>query len=192
MEALAVGIFTRAREGEVACGDACLVKEEEGLISLALVDGIGHGEEASRAAGTALACMEANIYAGLEAIFRLCHQQLTGTRGAVAALCQVSRHQGFWQAAIVGNIFLQIMAAKSFIPLATAGILGYNYPRRLLSNKGPFHEGDLILMHSDGIKDGSVTPEWLRSTGLSLPELARQIGRKYGRRDDDVAVIVAR
>ncbi len=197
MEKLKVGVYTRAREGEIACGNACLVKRVEGVIFLAVGDGIGHGPEAARAAEIAIASMEASIEAsintGLVNIFQLCHRQLKGTRGAVAALCRVDRSQGLWQAAIVGNIHVKILTAKGIItPMATPGILGYNYPHQLLIAKGSYQEGDLFLIHSDGIQEGAVPLALLANYRLTTEELVRLIGEKYGRRDDDVAVIVAR
>lgn len=193
MEKLEVGVYTRAREGEMACGDACLVKKVEGVIFLAVGDGIGHGPEAARAVEIAIASIEASINTGLVNIFQLCHRELRGTRGAVAALCRVDRSQGLWQAAIVGNIHVKILTAKGIItPLATPGILGYNYPHQLLIAKGPYQEGDLFLIHSDGIQEGAVPLALLANYRLTTEELVRLIGEKYGRRDDDVAVIVAR
>ncbi|BCV21734.1 SpoIIE family protein phosphatase [Moorella sp. Hama-1] len=192
MEELEVGVYTRAREGEFTCGDACLVKDEAGIFNLAVVDGIGHGPEAARAAAAAIACLETGLDVGLENIFRRCHQRLMGTRGAVAALCRVDKKKGLWQAAVVGNILLQILAGKIVTPLTTPGILGYNYPRRLLIDRGPYQEGDLFLIHSDGIQEGAVSPAALVNSPLPPQELARLIGEEHGRRDDDVAVIVAR
>ncbi|WP_338825711.1 Phosphoserine phosphatase RsbX [Moorella thermoacetica] len=193
MEKLEVGVYTRAREGEIACGDACLVKRVEGVIFLAVGDGIGHGPEAARAAEIAIASMESSMNTELVNIFQLCHRELRGTRGAVAALCRVDRSQGLWQAAIVGNIHVKILTAKGIItPLATPGILGYNYPHQLLIAKGSYQEGDLFLIHSDGIQEGAVPLALLANYRLTAEELVRLIGEKYGRRDDDVAVIVAR
>lgn len=48
------GIFSRPKKERQISGDACIVQEGEGTILFGLIDGLGSGEEAARAASSPL------------------------------------------------------------------------------------------------------------------------------------------
>src|SRR5262250_323617 len=72
-----------AQRGERESGDhyVALATPDVGLV--AVVDGLGHGAEAARAAKTAVRALERGADRPLVQMLRDCHQQLTTTRGAV-------------------------------------------------------------------------------------------------------------
>src|SRR5262249_52459222 len=76
------------RSGEVYCGDAVFVRIEADRALFALLDGLGHGEGASRVAQRGLALL-AELPVGVDAVTALhaLNASLHGTRGAAATIC---------------------------------------------------------------------------------------------------------
>src|SRR5262245_39342500 len=72
-----------AQRGERESGDhyVALATQDVGLV--AVVDGLGHGIEAARAAKAAVRALERAVDRPLVQMIRDCHQQLSTTRGAV-------------------------------------------------------------------------------------------------------------
>src|SRR6266436_4610193 len=77
------GVASRALPGEMVCGDLHLIQPITDGVLAAVVDGLGHGDEASIAAKTAIAVLESNADEPLTALVKRCHVALTKTRGAV-------------------------------------------------------------------------------------------------------------
>jgi negative regulator of sigma-B (phosphoserine phosphatase) len=59
------GVASRALPGQAVCGDMHLIKPVGDGVLLAVVDGLGHGDEATVAAKTALASLEKDDQAPL-------------------------------------------------------------------------------------------------------------------------------
>ncbi len=73
-----------------ACGDAWAEAHGPGRAALLVVDGLGHGEEAARAAGAAVDAFRDHPWLHPAAQLRALHTALLGTRGAAAAVARPS------------------------------------------------------------------------------------------------------
>ena len=83
---LSWGGVSLAKDGEDASGDAWRVKSKGGDLSIFVVDGLGHGPMAARAAHAAIGVYDVGLgRADLDTITRL-HQALRPTRGAAASI----------------------------------------------------------------------------------------------------------
>ena len=70
---IAWGVARRALPGQVVCGDLHLIQPIRDGVLAAVVDGLGHGNEALAAAQTAIAVLERHAEAPLTALVNLCH-----------------------------------------------------------------------------------------------------------------------
>ena len=81
---------TRCRRGEATSGDLAVVTLlPEGAL-VAAIDGLGHGDEAARAARTAAEVVRESPSQDLVLLVERCHGALQGTRGAAISLAFVS------------------------------------------------------------------------------------------------------
>src|SRR5437867_3307681 len=83
---IAWGAAGRTLPEQSVSGDLYLVKPFTGGVLLAVVDGLGHGEEAATAANTAIAILERHSGEPLNGLVIRCHEALMRMRGAVMTL----------------------------------------------------------------------------------------------------------
>src|SRR4051812_29964090 len=80
------GTAGSALAGEVTSGDRGVFVAFPGGALVAVIDGLGHGEEAAKASIRAEQVLLAAPYAPVVELMQQCHEQLKGTRGAVISL----------------------------------------------------------------------------------------------------------
>lgn len=183
-----IEVITVPKEGETENGDAYFVSETEERITLAVIDGIGHGRDAHLASQTAVECLEKYCDRDPDYVVRKCHENLGTTRGAVLAIARITdceiRFSG------VGNIAAMGISAGGIGEshfTSMSGVIGRNL-KVVKTFSYPYCEGDTILMHSDGIRGLDIT-NYDISRGL------REIGEAIlsdHRVDDDSTILVAR
>lgn len=79
-------VATRALEERGASGDRHLVQPHPGGVLVAVVDGLGHGEEAAFAAERAAAVLKEYAHEPILSLLKRCHTALLETRGVVMTL----------------------------------------------------------------------------------------------------------
>jgi len=175
--------------GDEASGDAWASVTEGAATTVLLVDGLGHGLEASRAAAAAIAELRAGI--APEALLDRMHGAMRATRGAAAAIARIEPG-GRLRFAGVGNISAAIVHGTTAKSLASMnGTLGH----RVTRIQGYEHElpaGAALVMHSDGCQtswDLSAYPGILRRDPLVV---ASVLIRDFERGRDDVSAVIAR
>jgi len=185
------GVFSRPKQERKVSGDAHIVQEGEGSVLLGLIDGLGSGEEAAKAAGLARECVLANSSLPLLEILNQCHGCLRNTRGVVMGLLRVDLTAGQIRYAGVGNIGIFALTQDPFRPISYNGIVGYRLPR-VLEFVGAYHPGDTFVLFSDGVDIRFHGDEALVRREGDPQRLAEAVARAYGKDDDDVSVLVAR
>ncbi|MGH2567183.1 MAG: hypothetical protein ACRDGA_02510, partial [Bacteroidota bacterium] len=80
------GAATKALKGQTESGDRYLVKPVNVGYLVAVVDGLGHGDEAALAAEKAISTIDAYANESVMTILRRCHDHMRTTRGAVGSL----------------------------------------------------------------------------------------------------------
>ena len=192
MSRMELGIVHRPKPGHNISGDAYLVKEEEQVTLICLVDGLGSGEAAAEAAQAAIRCVEVNSTLPLSDIMAKCHQALRGTRGAVMALLRISFAESAMAFVGVGNIGVRVRSTAPIKPLSRNGIVGYRLPR-LQEFTYPYTPGDLLVLHTDGISSRFTLDGALGTQGAQdMQTLADEIARIFGKDNDDITVLVTR
>jgi hypothetical protein len=180
--------------GQEKSGDGCLVKCVNGSVILAVIDGLGHGDEAAAATKIAAEVIEANAGDDLVSLFKRTHEALRQSRGAVMSAALVNSTQATMAWLGVGNVagFLaranpETTPGKESL-LVRPGVLGGVLPM-LDACTVPLARGDTLAFATDGIQSGfdeEINP-------LELPkQTVARILAKYSTGNDDALVLVAR
>jgi len=186
------GAVAVPRHDELIGGDIWAVTALPTRVVCALVDGLGHGEPAFRAALAALGAYDAHTTEGPRSIIDAMHTVLRGERGAVAAVADISWQSGKVRYAGVGNVSGRIFAPGDSTGLVSLhGTLGQGAPT-IQEFEYDWPTGGLLLMHTDGIARSWVLDD---SPGLMRCDpvlIAGVIYRDHARRRDDASVLVVR
>jgi anti-sigma regulatory factor (Ser/Thr protein kinase) len=183
------------RAGEEVSGDAWAVAEGDGRTLLLVADGLGHGLHAADASRAAVRVFRANAGAAPVPILRATHQALRGTRGAAVAVAEVDRAARVLRYAGVGNIAGAVVSAAgggaSRSLVSHNGTVGHE-ARNFQEFTCPFHPGDLLVMHSDGLGSRWDLDAYPGLAGRDPALVAGVLYRDFQRGRDDVTVVVAR
>ncbi len=185
----AVGV-TRPMTGQDVCGDAYAIREDEGVLTLLLADGLGHGPLAAAASGEAVRAFRAAPAAGPVPLLTTVHRALSGTRGAAVAVARLEADQVRY--AGVGNIAGVVVdgtARRAMI--SHPGIVG-GQARTIRETAYPLPRGALVVMHSDGLTERQTLDRYPGLLGRSPLVTATVLLRDFGVRRDDASVVVAR
>jgi serine phosphatase RsbU (regulator of sigma subunit) len=186
------GIAEEALPGQQASGDHYLVKALPSGMLLAVVDGIGHGQDARHAAELAIKALDDLETGSLIPLLRCCQQKLQGTRGVVLSMAFFSAIDGTMTWLGVGNVEGVLLRAqgepRQEALLLRGGLVGAHLPP-ISASTVPVNCGDLLILATDGIR--SDFAERL-NTNASTQEIAQEIIEHFGRDTDDALVLVAR
>ena len=188
-------VCATALPGQMRSGDAFLVQQTGAGVLVAVVDGLGHGDEAADVAEQALASLRRTAELSLVRSLTACHDALRGSRGVVATLAVLDpdRSQLAWLA--VGNVDAVVLRRRNWgvrqsscAVALRAGVVGDRLP--------PLREGTVTMTAGDtliAVTDG-IFPSFVENVDLSLdtPTLARRLHQCYSRMTDDALVLVAR
>lgn len=187
-------VATRPLPGEVMSGDAYVVSSDGDRVTMAVIDGLGHGPNAAEAANRAVQTIRGLPGTGIEALFERCHQALGDSRGAAMTILQVGLTDGTMTWLGVGSVDAWILRrdlvgtviAETALPVG--GVVGHELPV-LLPRTLELRRGDVIIMVTDG-----VSSSWLQAVqpGQAPPTTAQRILDDHSRSGDDALVLSAR
>lgn len=185
--------------GETESGDHWLVELLPGAALVAVVDGLGHGVEASRAAQIAVKTLQTHASEYLSSLVRRCHEALRSTRGAAMSLASFHGSESTMTWLGVGNVEGALLRGRSsgegseHTPdreslILRSGVVGYQLPP-LRTTTVRVSPGDLLILTTDGIRRG-----FLQQLRVDLPvqTIADQILAQYARETDDSLVLTVR
>lgn len=180
--------------GESESGDAHLVQATRDGYLVAVVDGLGHGSAAAAAARAAIAALTRKPDEPVLGLVQLCHEALTGTRGAVLSVARVNvlHHSLTWIG--VGNVagLLWFAGASGRTAHATllpsAGIVGSELPR-LRAEVLALTPGDTLVFATDGVDEAFALAH---PNAASPQRLADAILADHAKGTDDALVLVGR
>jgi serine/threonine protein phosphatase PrpC len=185
------GAVCRPKEGQSISGDIYLVEPfaPHGL-QVAIIDGLGGGEEAARAARGADAIIRGRPEGEPLDLIRQAHTALHNTRGAVIGLLTLDTQARSATYVGVGNIGIHVQSASPIKPISKNGILGYRLPQ-LLKLTYSYNFGDTFVLYSDGISARFALEAQL-DLAQAPQALAELILSRYGKFNDDATVVVVR
>lgn len=191
-QAIAFGAATRSRRVFEENGDSFIMKQWEGHALIGVIDGLGHGPLAHRAAQTARQYIEQHYDQPLDRLFQGVGRACRTTRGVVMALAVFDGSQGKLRVASIGNIEMRLIGGnEAFRPVLRRGIVGFNAPDPVCTE----HAWDakrLLILHSDGV---AAHWDWndFKDLSAEAPDvIAQKLLRELAKPDDDATVIVAR
>lgn len=186
-------VISEALQGERECGDQYFIKELPEFTLLAVIDGLGHGDDAAHAAKKAIQTIDDHANEPIETVFKHCDEALHDTRGAAITIVQIDLKYNLSYMAI-GNVtgvcwrideMGKLMRQALFLE---GGIVGYRFPSQIHTKEVPMAPGDLLIMATDGIKIQFES----EAAKLETPEVvAQHIFDTYRNKSDDGLILVA-
>lgn len=185
------GVICIPIRGETVCGDDWNLHAAKGRYVLLVVDGLGHGPEAAAAALAAKDVVQRNALRTPAEQMDAVHGALRPTRGAAAAIVELSPWSEVGTFCGVGNIGCFVRSEGRTRHLASHnGILGHQV-RKVQEFSFPFPPNALLYAYSDGMNSrwdpGAYPGLENRPAALIAAVLYRDHAR--GRDDTTLAVI---
>jgi len=187
------GVAALAFSGESQSGDEYLVQPFSHGILVAVVDGLGHGADAARAARLAIQTLRENAGESVITLVRRCHLALQHSRGAVMSLAcfNVADSSMTWMG--IGNVGGLLIRADDSelrgreVLLMRSGVVGGILPA-LHASVIPVSGGDTLILTTDGVADG-----FYNQISINDPpqKIADRILSTHNKGTDDAMVLVA-
>ena len=188
------GVAAQALPGEATSGDRHVMQVFPSGALVAVIDGLGHGEEAATAAEIAVTTLIDHAQEPVITLLNRCHEELRGSRGVVMSMASFNAVEGTLTWSGVGNV--EGMLRRAGGPanasdeslLLRGGIVGIQLPP-LSASIIPVTPGDTLIFVTDGI-----TPGFPDKLNLQDPpqELADRILAQHSKGTDDALVLIAR
>ena len=187
-------VATKPLAGQAVSGDVHLVKEFDGGVLIAVIDGVGHGAAAMFAAQLAAEILERHAEQPLVRLMELCHEALTLTRGAAVTLAtiQASDNKLHWLS--VGNVEARLVRAAPTADPASEGVVmrqglvGGRLPA-LHAAEIELELGDVLVVVTDGIH-----PDFVRSVAprQKPKQIVQRVMQEHFKATDDALVLAIR
>ena len=188
------GVASLTMPGQSQSGDRYVVHPCLNGVMVAAIDGLGHGQEAARAADLAATILTKHAQESMIAIVKRCHAQLRATRGVVMSLAVINAVEGDLTWMGVGNVGGVVVRAEASVSprqeslLLRSGVLGNQLPS-LQASIIPIMRGDTLILVTDGIRSNFADVVRVSDP----PQLiANRILAEYSKALDDALVLVAR
>jgi negative regulator of sigma-B (phosphoserine phosphatase) len=187
-------VASRPLPGEQTSGDLHLVRPRSDGALVAVIDGLGHGSEATEAAKKAAETLNAHPEESIISLVQRSHAELRSTRGAAMTVALFNSGENIVTTLGIGNVEAIILranpasnpAAESV--LLRGGVVGYQLPA-LQASVFPLYPGDLMVFATDGIQ--SSFAERIRF-GESPQRMTERILEQDFRGIDDALVLAIR
>lgn len=185
------GAVCRAKQGQSISGDVYVVQEyAEGQALISIIDGLGGGIEAERAARLAAQLLEQYPDLPLQELIRRSHTALHSTRGAVIGILRLEQASSHATYVGIGNIGVQVYSRQPIKPISKNGILGFRMPS-LLELRYVYDPGDIFVLYSDGVSSSFAQDNKI-DIKQSPQRMAEQILVTYGKYTDDATVVAVK
>ncbi|WP_371925532.1 ATP-binding protein [Pseudomonas sp. ANT_J28] len=183
-----VGISQHSLHNDPACGDVWHLAFDGAHISALVIDGLGHGEEAERAARAGEKTFALSPFASPMLLLEDIHQAMIGTRGGALAIAQFDGdHVKFVG---IGNIGACLIAPDKSRGLAShPGIVGGQYRKAQPFDYAQVN-GHLLIMYSDGLQTRWNLQDYPGLVHRHPAVIAAILHRDFCRGRDDVTVLV--
>jgi phosphoserine phosphatase RsbX len=185
-------LAVRPFENAAHCGDAGLIKEFEDKVFFGIIDGAGHGKNAEIVAVACRDYLIKNYNQKLSTLILNLHELAQKkTRPAVTALCRLDLASGELTYTGVGNIVTRIFGPNYMKFVPADGLLGYRY-RTPKEHKTQLFDGDLLLMHSDGIKEHFRLEQYPGLIVDDTKTITKEIISRFSKAEDDASCLALR
>ena len=189
---LSFGVATRPYPGCAQNGDAFVLCQWEESALVGVIDGLGHGPGAHRAAEAARQYAESHYDLPLARLFAGVGRACQATRGVVMALARFDWAERTLAFGSVGDIEVRV-SPRGAGPTAPVqrGILGLNAPQVRVSQQ-PWDEGHVLVLHSDGLRSHWGWKDFPGLLEKPAPVIAKRLLQALASERDDATVLVVR
>ncbi|MCW8274909.1 ATP-binding protein [Pseudomonas sp. PCH199] len=185
-----IGISQHSMHNDPACGDVWHLAFDGPRISALVIDGLGHGEEAERAARVGEQAFARQPFSSPLLLLEDIHQAMTGTRGGALAIAQFDSHSDTMKFVGIGNIGAFLIAPDKSRGLAShPGIVGVQYRKAQPFDYAQVN-GQLLIMYSDGLQSRWNLQDYPGLVYRHPAVIAAVLHRDFCRGRDDVTVLV--
>ena len=187
-------VVSRALPGQSVSGDLHVVTPCADGVLIAVVDGLGHGDEATAAARIATAVLEQHAGEPVIALVQHCHRALQRTRGVVMTVVALNTREQTLSALGIGNVETVLQRADARARpqresvLLRGGVVGYQLPQ-LQESVIPVTPGDVVVFGTDGVREDFSE---LINPADSPARIAERIMEKKFRGTDDGLVLACK
>lgn len=189
---LEFGVASRPHPGMTLNGDAFTIKRWGHYVLVAVIDGLGHGQYAHRAARTAQDYVNRHYDQSLPELFRGTGRACRATRGVVMALARFNWQQNTLTFATIGNIEARIVESSTPVRfLIRRGIIGSNAPSPTVTEH-PWYNHYILILHTDGLSTHWQWEDFPQLAQTSATRIAQELIRKLAKQNDDATVVVVR
>lgn len=175
---------------ESVSGDEVLFEERPNKTILAVIDGTGHGNEAHQIAAQ-IKSATLSFWADLtlnELLIKI-HQIIHPSIGASIGLFVISNESVKF--AGVGNIAAYVIGKESYAFSCNPGAIGSQL-RNVSVQSHKLIAGDVIILHSDGIKSRLYTQYDNEKLKQPAKEILDYIFNNFAKQHDDASCVVYR
>ena len=180
------------KHGETDNGDSWTAMQNGDAMTIAVVDGLGHGRAASTASSAAIRVFREHPNRGIEEQMQSAHGALRPTRGAAAGIALIVPEAARLDFVGVGNIAGVIVtddAARRVI--SHNGIVGHEL-RKVQTFSYPWPAGAILVMHSDGLSGNWSLQSYPGLLAQPALIIAAVLFRDFCRGNDDATIVVAK
>jgi hypothetical protein len=188
------GVAAAALAGESRSGDHYVTTSFSNGFLIAVLDGLGHGEEAAAASRIASRILEKHAFDPVITLVRHCHQELRDTRGVVMSMASFNIGYSLMTWLGVGNVHGVLLRPGRGLSLVEetlllrAGVVGGQLPP-LQAAVLPINAGDAVVFTTDGVRNDF---ERTLAQQQNPQKAAEDILAHYSKMTDDALVLVAR
>lgn len=177
--------------GERLSGDTAIVEQKDNLLAIAIIDALGHGNNAHEVANAARSHLQ-NWHSNVcQTMIRL-HQHLKGSLGAAVGLGILDLETNQLSYTGVGNTVIRVLRQqnKADIPrlYSTEGIVGGHISQHT-EQKIQLYRSDLVLFYTDGVKEHFDVRQYRDIFTDDVMTVAKNIVRLFGKNYDDATCI---
>jgi anti-sigma regulatory factor (Ser/Thr protein kinase) len=186
-----VAAFGAPKEGQIVSGDAWAHRWLNGALAIMVCDGLGHGDQANKAAVRAIECFNDSPWDTPTQAVANMNDALRSTRGAAAAVAIIDLAARRVHFCGVGNIVAGIVSdERAHHMVSHNGIVGA--AKRFVGFDYEWPPGATLMMHSDGLSSRWPLPRWSGLWSRHPGLIAGIAYRDLARGTDDAVVVVAR
>jgi len=173
-------------------GDAFVIKQWGESALVGVIDGLGHGQFAYRAAQAARQYVEFHYDQPLADIFRGVARACRATRGVVMGLARFDWGRGMLTFASVGNVEARVFGSPEPLNFVVPrGILGLN-ARRPVVTQHRWNLSNVMVLYSDGLSTHWRWSDFPNLAEGSATVAAQELLHAFAREADDSTVVVVK
>ena len=179
--------------GERVSGDTAIVEQQENLVAIAIIDALGHGNNAYSVARAAQNYLQKSWHRDVCQTMLHLHEHLKGSLGAAVGLAILDLETNQLSYTGVGNTVIRILrqqnqADSSQRLYSAEGTVG-GCIRQPTEQIIQLNQSDLVLFYTDGIKEHFNPQEYPTIFADDVMTIAKKFIRLFGKNHDDATCI---